>query len=549
MSAARVRRIRHHRGKLSRKREGVTVPLGFGTVPSSKETPVYPIDTHRVSIGMIGLIAFLCQALYGKLGIHTLVDMTGSLSMDWSGLGLRDHVVEWLEHASSTTYADSRRLDPFATSMRDFDDVSADLRSIQKGERPNRKRWGQRLTDLRGAGLARDGAIGLSKLGKAVLKVWAAYGVANQKKSDEFARHLLLILEARRLGDLRYLEFLQYWKDLRTYFDGLALISRWDALYCLNYLDNSVAEFAPGSIYRDEAVPVREVSFDLTAYATDIAASPEAIKGAKKIERAIRGQIPRGRHRATFCMALEIVVSEGQHTLFILDRFGLPKSPGKWAQFDKNQKGKILDILRDYGAEQQTAADDEVGDAGHKDHASENAVYGIDKPAELPIEIDFEVVLVEPPQPKAPSGKKVKSKSGKIDGVQKARANSATGKLGEDFTIRYERWRLREHPALLEKIRHVSQEDDNLGYDIHSFELDGSPRFVEVKGTLGPLESRFFLSANELQAAEQKGASYVILRVAQLPGNPVCCEIRYPFDGKLDLVVSNYGVTFRAVGK
>lgn len=465
--------------------------------------------------------------------------------MDWSGLGLQEHIIEWLEHAANTARVGSRHLDPFATSMRDFDDVSTDLRLIRKGAQPNRKRWGQRLTDLRGAALTRDGEIGLSKLGKAVLKAWTNYGVTNARKSDEFARHLLLLLEARRVGSERYLDFLEYWKDLRTYFDSLALISRWDALYCLTYLDHVVSEFSPGAIYRDEAIPVRDVTFDLTSYANAVSASADAINGAKKIERAIRGQIPRGRHRATFCMALEIVVSEGQHTLFILDRFGLPKTLGKWSPFDNNQKAKILDILRDYGAEQQAAVDENVvDDSGELDAASEVAVYGSDKPAELPTEINFEEVLVNLPRPKPALGKKGKYKSGKVDGVQKARANGATGKLGEEFALRYERWRLREHPALQAKIRHVSKDDDNMGFDIHSFELDGTPRYVEVKGTLGPLESRFFLSANELECAEQNGNRYVILRVGQLPQNPICCEIRHPFDGKLSFAVSNYSVTF-----
>ena len=120
------------------------------------------------------------------------------------------------------------------------------------------------------------------------------------------------------------------------------------------------------------------------------------------------------------------------------------------------------------------------------------------------------------------------------------------GKLGEKFGLAYEKWRLRDHPELLKKVRHVSEEDDTLGYDIESIELDGLPRYVEVKGTLGPLESRFFLSANEMICAEKNGDKYVLLRVGQLADNPKCCEIRHPFEG-LELKPANYSVIFKAV--
>lgn len=90
----------------------------------------------------------------------------------------------------------------------------------------------------------------------------------------------------------------------------------------------------------------------------------------------------------------------------------------------------------------------------------------------------------------------------------------------------------------------MSTEDDTLGYDIELFELDGTPRLIEVKGTLGPMETRFFLSAAELACAEATGEQYVVLKVAPLVDDPKCCEIRYPFDGKLELIPATYSVNF-----
>jgi len=467
--------------------------------------------------------------------------------MDWTELGLGNHIVAWLERAATDRYARARRLDPFATSMRDFDDVSSDLQHIRNGHEPRVNDPLQRLTDLRNAGLVVEDRVALTDLGAATLQAWEKYGVATGAIGDELARHLLLVLEARRIGNEQYEEYLQYWRDLRTYFNGLALIANWNILYALNYLDYPFDGFAPGSVFRDEAVPVRDVDIDLASYAQRVSASAMAVAGANRIQRAIRDQIPRGRHRSTFCMALEMAVSEGQHALFILDRFGLPVRPLEWTRFDSDQKAKIVQILQSYGAaRKETFQNEAAAERPSGRNVAEGAVSDSQRPTTLPAEIDFSVVKVERPNPSARTraGEERRPRTGKVNGVQKARANDATGKLGEEFAIRYERWRLRDHPDLLKQVQHVSKEDDTIGYDIQSFELDGSPRFVEVKGTLGPIESRFFISANELDCAMQKAENYVILRVAQLSDNPICCEIRFPFENKLDLVTSTYSVTF-----
>jgi hypothetical protein len=134
----------------------------------------------------------------------------------------------------------------------------------------------------------------------------------------------------------------------------------------------------------------------------------------------------------------------------------------------------------------------------------------------------------------------------KTDYLKQAAANDDTGRLGEEFALAYEKFRLKDYPDLLRQLRHVSKEDDSLGYDIESRELDGSPRFVEVKGTFGPLETRFFLSSNEIDCAEKNGKSYVILRVSLNGKETKCCEIRPPLDEQLDLTPTTYSVKFKA---
>jgi hypothetical protein len=73
------------------------------------------------------------------------------------------------------------------------------------------------------------------------------------------------------------------------------------------------------------------------------------------------------------------------------------------------------------------------------------------------------------------------------------------GKLGEQTVERYERNRLRDagRADLADRVSIVS-EDPRLGYDIDSFDLDGSPRYIEVKCASGSGERiEFYLSENE----------------------------------------------------
>lgn len=465
--------------------------------------------------------------------------------MDWTGLGLRDRVIAWLESAATARYAQDRRLDPFATSMRDFDDASGHLKTIRGGNPPKSNDPVQRIADLRKAGFVAPNGQALTAFGDAVLTAWEHHNVDTNAKSDELARLLLMALEAQKIGDVDFQQFFNYWSDLRNHFNPLDLIENWDSLYQINYLDFERDGFFPGAAYRDSKVSVADISFDLADYALAEGAGAPAIKGGVRIRDAIAGKVPRGRHRATFCMALEIVLSDGNSASAILGAFGHPRTPTVWTPFDDFQRAQITKILNDY-AVGVSQSDEAVGASTNLFEADDTPPAEQLAPPELPSEIDFANVLIDPPVPKGKAGGSSGKGGGakKTDHTKKAQTNDLVGKLAETFALAFERWRLREHPELLKMIRHVSQEDDTVGYDIESFEPDGTPRFVEVKGTLGPMETRFFLSANELASAEAKGANYVILRVAKLASDPKCCEIRYPFDGKLQLIPEVYQVIF-----
>jgi NAD kinase len=90
--------------------------------------------------------------------------------------------------------------------------------------------------------------------------------------------------------------------------------------------------------------------------------------------------------------------------------------------------------------------------------------------------------------------------------------NSEIGYLGECFVLEQERQQLPKE--LADKIRHISAVDgDGAGYDILSYTLKGTPKFLEVKTTTGGAETPFYLSENERLFLEIYGEDAEIVRV------------------------------------
>lgn len=128
-----------------------------------------------------------------------------------------------------------------------------------------------------------------------------------------------------------------------------------------------------------------------------------------------------------------------------------------------------------------------------------------------------QISFVEPPKAKI---KRTKSTVGKRavqpDYIKNHEENQKLGLAGELLVILIESENLAANGLheLAAKIRHVSNlENDMAGYDILSFNPDGSKRHIEVKTTRGGIGADFFLSANEISFAKQHPGSYHIYRV------------------------------------
>lgn len=94
--------------------------------------------------------------------------------------------------------------------------------------------------------------------------------------------------------------------------------------------------------------------------------------------------------------------------------------------------------------------------------------------------------------------------------------NKKIGDAGEELVIEYEMRRLIQlgRTDLANEICHSARvEGDHLGYDIKSFNEDGTERYIEVKSTTLDQNTPFFVSRNEVRQSIELSPSYWIYRV------------------------------------
>ena len=95
------------------------------------------------------------------------------------------------------------------------------------------------------------------------------------------------------------------------------------------------------------------------------------------------------------------------------------------------------------------------------------------------------------------------------------------------------------------KVRWVSQEDgDGAGYDIASFEPNGSTRLVEVKTTNGWERTPFHISSNELEVADSRLHDWSLIRHFNFSREARAFELRPPLQAHVSLFATQYEATF-----
>lgn len=115
-------------------------------------------------------------------------------------------------------------------------------------------------------------------------------------------------------------------------------------------------------------------------------------------------------------------------------------------------------------------------------------------------------------------------KGRRINFAERDAADRRLGKMGEEFTVWFERQRLRAvgRDDLAGKVEWVSQTvGDGLGFDVLSFEeRDGSERLIEVKTTGLGKYFPFYVTATEVRCSEDMGERFRLVRLFDFGRSP-----------------------------
>lgn len=134
----------------------------------------------------------------------------------------------------------------------------------------------------------------------------------------------------------------------------------------------------------------------------------------------------------------------------------------------------------------------------------------------------------------------------KYDVAERDARNRALGQAGEERVLAHEHASLRAvgRTDLANRIRWVSHVDgDGAGYDIASFETDGSSRLIEVKTTNGWERTPFHITGNELAVAAGNHAEWKLVRLWNFAREPRAFELRPPLEAHVALMATSYQAT------
>jgi Protein NO VEIN, C-terminal len=172
----------------------------------------------------------------------------------------------------------------------------------------------------------------------------------------------------------------------------------------------------------------------------------------------------------------------------------------------------------------------------------------IDDPKEYPklSQVKSEIIdLKIHPSNKQATAKLARTQKGSIDFEKEARIHKKLGNRGEEIVMRSEQARLlmARREDLARKVERVSIRDDSLGYDIVSFDDDGTKRLIEVKSTTRSPDGvpTFLISSNQYDQAKKLKNYYFYVVFEAKSKRPKIWPIKNP------LRHENKGLTLKPV--
>ena len=125
--------------------------------------------------------------------------------------------------------------------------------------------------------------------------------------------------------------------------------------------------------------------------------------------------------------------------------------------------------------------------------------------------------------------------------------NKLLGDAGEQAVLQYEKNRLMTagKKELADKIVWVAKtKGDGAGYDIRSYEEDGTEIHIEVKTTNGGIHTPFYISRNEMEYAQANSSRYRLYRVYGYSKAKKLFIMRYPLENQARVEPHSYRVRF-----
>jgi hypothetical protein len=122
------------------------------------------------------------------------------------------------------------------------------------------------------------------------------------------------------------------------------------------------------------------------------------------------------------------------------------------------------------------------------------------------------------------------------DYAKRDAANRNLGRAGELLVIAHEKSRLLRagRTRLAEMVEHTADvEGEGAGFDVRSFHLDGTPKFIEVKTTRGDERTEFYASRNEVHFSQKNPHTFYLYRVYDFDGSTGTATF-YVIKGALD---------------
>jgi hypothetical protein len=286
----------------------------------------------------------------------------------------------------------------------------------------------------------------------------------------------------------------------------------------------------------------RELDLIVQTYFAILEGIPTAPRGFKaKAKRALDDEIGRGIGSIDFKLG---------NLSFVAGSVGIPPLPG-FAPARKAQKGPIYEAFDRYlSAHSEVLADGaflslnrSVGtDTAGAPSTDSQPSQGNDPIGLLPTD---PVPALSDAREARPEG--LVRLVRKFDPAARDERNRLLGRLGEQHVLDHEIARLvrGERMDLAKKVEWTSDiHGDGAGYDIRSFDLDGSDRLIEVKATKGGPTTDFFLTRTEREVSLERREVWRLYRLHTVATEPRLFVLKPPLEASVRLSPEAWRASF-----